>query len=70
MISTDTILETANTLMEKIKAKTPSLSEDLPPRRNLWGDPIVLGGAWGWEMVSPIYVSQIGANTKATWSVL
>ena len=53
----DPTIRVANTLMEKIKAKTPSLSEDLPPRRNLWGDPIVLGGAWGWEMVSPIYVS-------------
>lgn len=54
----DPTLRVANTLLEKIQAKTPSLSKDLPPRRNLWGDPIVLGGTWGWDMLSPIYVSE------------
>jgi hypothetical protein len=54
----DPTLRVANTLLEKVQAKIPVLSESLPPRRNLWGDPIVLNGAWGWEMVSPIYVSE------------
>ena len=54
----DPTLRAANTLMEKVRAKTPYLSEDLPPRRNLWGDPIILHGTWGWDMVSPIYVSK------------
>jgi hypothetical protein len=53
----DPTLRVANTLLDKFRAKIPSLSESLPPRRNLWGDPIVLNGAWGWEMVSPIYQS-------------
>ena len=54
----DPTLRVANTLMEKVRAKTPTLSESLPPRRNLWGDPIVLHGTWGWDMLSPIYVSE------------
>ena len=54
----DPTLRVANTLLEKIQAKIPILSESLPPRRNLWGEPIVLNGAWGWEMVSPIYMSE------------
>jgi hypothetical protein len=53
----DPTIRVANTLLEKLQAKIPVLSESLPPRRNLWGDPIVLNGAWGWEMVSPIYQS-------------
>jgi hypothetical protein len=54
----DPTLSNAQTLLEKIYAKTPTLSKNLPPRRNLWGDPIVLGGTWGWDMLSPIYVSE------------
>ena len=53
----DPTIRVANTLLEKLQAKIPVLSEKLPPRRNLWGEPIVLNGAWGWEMVSPIYQS-------------
>lgn len=53
----DPTLRVANTLLEKVQARVPGWSEDLPPRRNLWGEPIVLNGAWGWEMVSPIYTS-------------
>ena len=54
----DPTLRAADTLMEKVRAKTPYLSKDLPPRRNLWGDPVILHGTWGWDMVSPIYVSK------------
>ena len=54
----DPTLRMANTFLEKVRAKTPYFSEDLPPRRNLWGDPVVLQGTWGWDMVSPIYVSD------------
>ena len=54
----DPTLRMANTFLEKVRAKTPSLSESLPPRRNLWGDPVVLHGTWGWDMLSPIYVSE------------
>jgi hypothetical protein len=54
----DPTLRVANTLLEKVRAKIPIMSEKLPPRRNLWGEPIVLNGAWGWEMVSPIYYSE------------
>ncbi|HQT98681.1 MAG TPA: hypothetical protein PK416_12540, partial [Thermodesulfobacteriota bacterium] len=29
----------------------------LPPRRNLWGEPILLGGGLGPDLISPIYTS-------------
>ena len=40
-----------------IKARIPGLSKDLPPKRNLWGEPIMWEGALGPDMISPIYIS-------------
>ena len=53
----DPTIREANTVIEKIWAKTPGLSKKLPPRRNIFGDPIVLEGGLGWDFVSPIYTS-------------
>lgn len=53
----DPTLRATYTLMDEIKARTPGLSESLPPRRNLWGEPIVLQGGLGWDFVSPVYTS-------------
>jgi hypothetical protein len=53
----DPTLRAAYTVMDQVRSRTPGLSEQLPPRRNLWGNPIVLGGALGWDIVSPIYTS-------------
>ena len=44
--------------MDQIQSRIPGYSDDLPPRRNVWGEPIVLGGGWGPDMVSPIYTSN------------
>ena len=46
------------TMVNEIKSRLPGYSKDLPPRRNLWGEPIVLGGGLGPDMVSPIYTSE------------
>ena len=53
----DPTLRAAYTVMDQVRSRTPGLSEQLPPRLNLWGEPQVLGGALGWDMVSPIYTS-------------
>ena len=49
----------AQTVINRIWSRTPGLSKDLMPIRTLWGDHQVLGGALGWDMVSPIYNSTI-----------
>ena len=45
-------------LVDAMKAKVPGYSNKLPPRRNLWGDTIVLEGGWGPDLISPIYKSE------------
>ncbi len=40
-----------------IKSRVPGWSKDLPPRRNLWAQPIVLEGGLGPDIMSPIYTS-------------
>ena len=53
----DPTLREANGIIEYIKSRTPGLSADLPPRVNLFGEPITLEGGLGWDFVSPIYTS-------------
>lgn len=53
----DPTLRATYSIMDEIKARTPGLSETLPPRRNVWGEPIVLQGGLGWDFVSPVYSS-------------
>ncbi len=53
----DPTLRETSGLVERLRSRTPGLSSSLPPRRNLWGDPIVLEGGLGWDFVSPIYTS-------------
>lgn len=45
-------------MVNQIKSRTPGYSDDLPPRTNVWGEPIVLGGGLGPDIVSPIYQSK------------
>lgn len=42
----DPWLRSHNDLMSSIKARTPGFSSDLPPVRNLWGDPINRENDW------------------------
>ena len=51
-------LEEAQAVLNEIRAGVPGYSSTLPPRRNLWGDPIVLQGGWGPDLISPIYTSK------------
>ena len=45
-------------LVDKIKSRLPNYSKDLPPRRNMFGQPIVLEGGLGPDIMSPIYQSK------------
>jgi len=45
-------------ILEKIQSRIPGYSDDLPPRRNIFGEPIVLSGGLGPDIMSPIYTSE------------
>lgn len=51
------LYEGFNAIVAGMKARIPGYAQDLPPRRNLWGEPIVLEGGIGPDMISPIYTS-------------
>jgi hypothetical protein len=54
----DSTIRLTDGLVDKVKARLPNYSKDLPPRRNMFGEPIVLEGGLGPDMMSPIYQSK------------
>ena len=40
----DPVMREVNSIMDAFKAKLPGYSSDLPPHRNLWGEPVLLEG--------------------------
>lgn len=56
----DPYLRSADDLMSAIKRRTPGLSDELPPVRDLWGRPVDFRSGLGttYDMVSPIYASS------------
>jgi DNA uptake protein ComE-like DNA-binding protein len=50
-------LEATQGILEKLRSRIPGYSEGLPPRRNIFGEPIVLSGGLGPDIMSPIYTS-------------
>lgn len=44
-------------MLDALKARTPGLSDNLPPRRNLWGEPVKYesGLGKGYDFLSPVY---------------
>lgn len=54
----DPTLRDARTAVDLMRSRVPGYSKDLPARKNLWGDPILLGGGLGPDIVSPIYTSK------------
>lgn len=54
----DPELDFAYTVLNQVKSRIPGLSETLPPRRDLWGEPIEYQGALGPDIMSPIYRSR------------
>jgi len=45
-------------ILDHVRSRIPGLSESLPPRRNIWGEPIILEGGLGPDLMSPIYTSK------------
>lgn len=43
--------------IDTIRSRIPGFSEGLPPRRNIFGEPVVLEGGIGPDIMSPIYTS-------------
>ena len=62
----DPTLRVANTLGEQLRRRLPGYSKDLPPRRNMFGEPIVLEGGLGSDFMSPFYQSGKKYNDVAT----
>ena len=62
----DPTLRVANTLGEQLRRRLPGYSKDLPPRRNMFGEPIVLEGGLGPDFMSPFYQSGKKYNDVAT----
>lgn len=64
--SIDPELEAVYSLSDSIKSRIPGYSDDLPPRRDLWGDPVTTQistgkRSWGevaYSTISPIYISE------------
>lgn len=53
----DPVLRETRTVMDRFRSRIPGYSKDLPPRRNIWGEPIVLSGGLGPDIISPFYTS-------------
>ena len=53
----DPVLRDTQSYMDRIKSRIPGFSQDLPARLNLWGEPIILSGGLGPDIISPIYSS-------------
>jgi hypothetical protein len=54
----DPVMREAQTFLDTMRANVPGYSEDLPPRRNLKGDPVLIPPGWGPDWISPVSVSD------------
>lgn len=53
----DPVLRDTRGMVDRIMSRIPGFSDDLPARRNLWGEPILLSGGVGPDIISPLYSS-------------
>jgi len=58
----DPTMREYSTSLEYVKTRVVGMGKDLPPKRNLWGEPILLDGGLGPDIVSPFYTSK-GTNS-------
>jgi hypothetical protein len=62
----DPVMREVNSIMDAFKAKIPGYSSDLPPHRNLWGEPVLLEGGLGPDLLSPFYSSTVKEDKVAS----
>ncbi len=55
----DPYLREARSILDQIRSRTPGLSAGLPPKRDIWGEPIKLEGSLGPDLISPVYLSRM-----------
>jgi hypothetical protein len=60
--ATDDELKEISTLGESIRSRIPFISKQLPPRRNIWGDPIIRTATGLESFLSPVQVSKESEN--------
>lgn len=58
----DPINRAAREKIDLFRAQVPGLSDELPARRNFWGQTIYIDEAIGPDIVSPIYAGKFGPN--------
>ncbi len=61
----DPVMREVNSILDAFKKRVPGYSDTLPPTRNLWGEPILLQGGLGPDMISPIYTSTMKLDPVA-----
>lgn len=54
----DETMREARTMLDAIRARTPGLSQTLPPKRNLFGEPIHFPAGLGPDSISPFALSE------------
>lgn len=55
----DPVMREVNSIIEAYQSKVPGFSKDLPPTRNLWGEPVLLEGGLGLDLITPLYTSEV-----------
>jgi endonuclease YncB( thermonuclease family) len=60
--ATDPNLRDARNIVDAIKARVPVLSQSVPVRRDVWGQPVARGDAIGPDILSPFYASSISPD--------
>ena len=61
----DPILREARSILTGMQQRIPGLSESLPARRNLFGEPIILEGSLGPDAISPLWTKTPANNPVA-----
>ena len=61
----DPTVRLTDDLTSRLKSRLPAYSKDLPPRRNMFGDVVVLEGGLGPDIMSPIYMATDKQNPIA-----
>lgn len=53
----DDVVREVNSISDAMRAGIPGLSEDLPPKRGFWGQPVIPEGSLGPDLLSPYRVT-------------